>query len=258
MSFRLSAMDLKEAQEILKKKCSDYRKYHDRVTTTLNLPETTPLKSYFEQVKNDPVEWFNAFPMDCASKESLAKPKTAILHLLEKNDKARAECGAEFCDSLAALIHSTWRENMQRLLEVRKAAKEQINMLTENASDTSEENEKSIDITDPVERKIVTRDTTKARTTQNTKDTSALASEIASLKEENKELADAIEQATLTIQSLQKEKQEMERVNTSYSDEIQRITTRFEMLKNLLTELMKDKGATDIEIKILERLLPNI
>jgi len=114
-------MNIKDAQSALFAKCSDYHKYHARVLATLNLSDDIPIMHYFEQIMNDPLEWFNAFPMDCTSTPSLAKAKSGILYLLEKHDETRKFCGIEFCNKLAYEIGRVWKANFNNLLEIRQA-----------------------------------------------------------------------------------------------------------------------------------------
>lgn len=117
-------MDIETALNILKDKNPDYRKVHENIIKTFNFPCTGLLKDYLNMIKHDPLEWFNMFPKEYASTEALAKPKTALLHWLEKNERVRTELGASFCDDLAQTIHNVWKSNKDSLVAERKRLKE--------------------------------------------------------------------------------------------------------------------------------------
>ena len=118
-------MQLQAAFDILHAKCADYGKYSEAVARALDIdPDARTLADYLEQIRDDPVSWFDAFPMEYASVGALAKPKTAILYLLEKVPDVKAEFGEDSCKALAARVEAEWKANKGRLVEERAALKE--------------------------------------------------------------------------------------------------------------------------------------
>jgi chromosome segregation ATPase len=112
-------MDLEKMLEILFKKCKDYKRTNEEIIKTLDIPHTKLMKDYMRQINDDPVLWFEAFPNEYTSIEALAKPKSGMIYLLEKNDEVRKELGTEFCDNLAKQLHTIWKKLKNNLLESR-------------------------------------------------------------------------------------------------------------------------------------------
>lgn len=252
-------MNLKDAQDALLAKCKDYHTYHAKVLKTLNLADEVTLMSYLEQVSNDPVEWFNAFPMvDCGSMVTLAKAKSAILYLIEKHQKTRDTCGVEFCNKLAKTIADVWKENKEELLRIRQEAKLQ-----------KDEDDVFIELPEPelqqannVDIMIIDNKTKKPA---KGKSNAEYLDKLAALEEENNELTATTEEAIATITQLQTQNKalqarvdELEKNEKKVGDELFKAANTLTELKDLLIELMRDKGATEVEIKILTRLLPKV
>ena len=141
-------MDLNKTLELLKDKNPEYKNAHERILKILNIPLTSSMKSYIELIHNDHLHWFNAFPSVFASYEALAKPKSALLFLLEKQKDVRDELGVEYCDNLANSIGDFWRANKEELINTRKFVKEQTNKKTKTASidddDQSQRNDEEL------------------------------------------------------------------------------------------------------------------
>lgn len=127
-------MDLNKTLEILDEKNPEYKNTHERILKILNIPLSSSLKSYIELIQNDHLQWFNAFPTAYASYEALAKPKSALLFLLEKQPDIRAELGVEYCNHLANSIGEFWRNNKEELINTRRFVKEQTSKKTKSAS----------------------------------------------------------------------------------------------------------------------------
>lgn len=254
-------MNIKDAKAALQAKCSDYHKYHDRILKTLNIADETPLLSYLEQIKNDTSEWFDAFPMDIESVEALAKPKTGILYLLQKHDNTRETCGIGFCTDLASKISQVWKERKAELVRVRieyndsKRAKPS----TDDQSVASNE----AHATDAVEeqpKKILRKNKAHA-----TDENNQLFGKIEQLEEENAELLATAEEASGTIEALKDDKERLTVDNKKLQDDndkmqakLDHVVKNFDMLKDLMIDIMRDKGATDTEMTLLTRLLPII
>lgn len=250
-------MKVKDAQDALLAKCKDYHKTHGLVLNALNIADDTPLSSYLEQIDNDTLEWFNVFPKEYLSVPALAKPKSAIVYLLEKHEETRNYCGAEFCDRLATKIHAVWKENRDKLLQIRVELAEN----EKNEADSVHDSE-SVVSNDHNDVDILAIDqpaTTRRGTRQKAKSVAVdhqLLAKLSTLEEENEELVIATEQATETIKQLKDDQDKLVKENSALKDQLEKTASTLTMLKTLFIDIMRDKGASDTEMKLLERLLP--
>lgn len=132
-------MNLEKMLDILFTKCSDYKRTNEEILKGLEIPHTKLLKEYMTQIKNDPLLWFTSFPSEYTSLEAMAKPKSGILYLLEKNEEVRKELGDEFCESLSQIIHKTWKTNKTMLLKQRVLSKESTYHISDDINEPNNE-----------------------------------------------------------------------------------------------------------------------
>ena len=232
-------MNLEQMLEILKLKCGDYERTNLEIIKTLNLSTTRPMKDYMEQIKHDPLLWFKSFPMDYASTEALAKPKTGLLFLLEKNEAVKNELGKEFCESLANALHTTWKKHKQELLNVRVALKDSSS--DKNMSVPKSTIQNNTRINDRIQELEKDKETI-----QNYLDEAD--EKIKALDTQNKELL-------ATIETLKFEQTKLLELNDKYKLEKNTAQSRIQQLKTIFIDCMKEKGATDTEINIYDKLL---
>ena len=72
-------MNLSEATALL----GDSNRHFVDVYKLYNYTDTTPLKTYLEFVRNEPVEWMRGFPHKLRTHTTFALPKTAMIKLLK-------------------------------------------------------------------------------------------------------------------------------------------------------------------------------
>ncbi len=232
-------MNLDKMLDILKAKCSDYERTNAEIIKTLNLPTSRLLKDYMEQIKHDPLLWFKSFPMDYTSIEALAKPKSGVIHVLEKNDEVRTDLGKEFCDDLVRRLHATWKANKAELLQLRVTLKD-------SSSD------KNV---------FVPKSSGPSNKISNDK--------IEELEKENKELRAYLDEADEKIHaldtkctrlqadtdSMKHEEIMLSKAKDQLAAERNASVARIEQLKSIFIDCMKEKGATEAEISIYNKLL---
>lgn len=218
-------MQIDQALDLLKTKCPDYHKNQSEIISTLNLQGSSTLKSYLELIQNDPVTYFESFPKSAVSFIALAKPKSAILYLLEKCDQVRQSEGAQFCDALANTIGKEWKQHGKRIAEART-------LESKDDSTDEETNPRSsiaLSIQNTPVEEVPLRHLREQLETEKT-----LSSErLARIQQLEVELAKS-------IKDFEKHKEE--------------IASMFEVYKNLFVNAMKKKGATELEIELLTLL----
>lgn len=222
MAETTATVSVEQALEILRAKCTDYHKAWADIATSLNLPLTTPIASYFEQINNDPLHWFNAFPASAISFQALAKPKSALLYLLEKCSEVRNAVGEDYCNELAAKIGEEWKKHGKAIAAAR-------NRFAEADETTSEETEEQ----DKKKVKLEGDDRRQQQQQQRCERTEFEA--------RYKELSDARDALLQDYGALKAE--------------LRATRERMDRLKTVFVELFSLKSPTEIELKLLDNML---
>lgn len=210
-------MTLEQGLAVLKARCNDYHKVWTDIASSLSIPLSTPLASYLDQINNDPVTWFNAFPESLASFEALAKPKSALLHLLEKVPSVRDDVGSDFCDSMVQNISATWKQNGRKISEARIARKKAVVLLDNSDSESSA-----------------------------TDDGAPLGNHAGGGAPVNNTI----------VSSLQDEIRTLRESNAVLMHELSAVKEKLGLLKGIFIDILKLKNPSEIEMKLLESLLP--
>lgn len=251
-----------------KRKTADYRLITENVLDTLNIdPDKTLFKDYLEQIENDPLIWFESFPNQWKSTEALAKPKTVLFNLLEKSDAVRNEIGIERCIELIRKISKVWLDNKITLHTSRTAIATTHDAPSSSSAPSETDGQ---DIPPPIA-------TPKPKISKETK---ALAEKVASLEQEKKDMIEALQDAKDlheahdallaekdTIQTnyntlidahntLKQQFQQLQEQMAQSNQNITNLTAKMADLKDILIEVIKDKGGSQLEIKLVTRLLP--
>jgi hypothetical protein len=81
------------------------------------------LHTYLEFVCENCVEWLERLPDKLTSQESLAKPKSAIIKLLDQQTVVD-ELGTEFCNTAKSTLVTTWKSHKDAIVADRTAQEE--------------------------------------------------------------------------------------------------------------------------------------
>lgn len=219
-------MQIDRALDLLKTKCPDYHKSQSEIISTLNLQGSSTLKSYLELIQNDPVTYFESFPKSAVSFIALAKPKSAILYLLEKCEQVRQSEGATFCDALANTIGKEWKQHGKRIAEARTL---------ESKDDSTDE-------------ETTPRSSSIATSIQNTPVEEVPLRHLREQLDTEKNLSS---ERLARIQQLEADLAKSIKDFEKHKDDV---ANMFEVYKNLFVNAIINKGATELEIELLTLL----
>lgn len=94
--------------------------YLNNTLPSIRVNVNQTLRDFIEAIRTDPERWFQAFPPELNAKTSLAKPKTALLKILD-HQRTRQVYGDEWCDAQHKFITTEWKEHSPRLIDIREA-----------------------------------------------------------------------------------------------------------------------------------------
>lgn len=98
---------------------SDYHTYYTSMFNAMKKELDSSLKDYIEAITIDPKEWIDSFPSKLCSESALAKPKSAMLTLLEQRDAVEG-LGAEFCAKSKQTLEEAWKKYGKKISHERK------------------------------------------------------------------------------------------------------------------------------------------
>lgn len=232
-------MNIATALQKLKAKNKEYCDSHERILKALNIEHTKTLKHYVELIHNDTLDWINIFPKEYCSRGALAKPKSALFHLLEKDVDVRKELGETYCDEVVKHVASVWKANWEAVLKERESNKEVE--VDEQTKVISKQGQK----TKQVKSVQLTKVATKAIEEDDHDDV---------LADDDVNPRDMLDKAVGQIELITKKLDVSER-NLEYAKkETALLIDRIEKLKVVLISILKNKGATDSDIEVYNAL----
>ena len=246
-------MNLENMLEKLGEKCGDYKRTNEEILKSLEIPHTKLLIEYMTQIQNDPLLWFDAFPMEYSSVQSMAKPKSGILYLLEKNQDVRDDLGYEFCNKLSDTIHTTWKTNKTMLVEKRiskENRKENINVDADMIK-LQEENKKLKE-----EIELLNSNRKLEQEKKDEKHREEITSLISTCKlEQEKKDEKHREEITSLISTckLEQEKKD-EKLEKLNLDKIS-LLSNVEDIKDMFIDILQANGVSEININLYKKLL---
>lgn len=109
-------MKLSDAYNILYEltKSKDNARCFKVTYTWFQHEDNLDLKTYLDFISDNCKEWLERLPDEYNSQPSLAKPKTAVIKLIEQPQVIQA-IGADFCAQLTTTITTTWKANKDRI-----------------------------------------------------------------------------------------------------------------------------------------------
>lgn len=232
-------------------KCPDYRlKTADVISGLGHDLDKTLFTTYLEQIDNDPLMWFQSFPSSMSSESALAKPKSALFNLLEKCPRVRSEIGATRCAALVDKVSTVWRANKATLAATRQRLKADMQETRSCASTELTDGAAADSAAAPSKPKP-------------TKETKSLVDKLATLESQKLELVDALQEAQAAYEALQAEHvalcdktRVLEQQHAQSAVDVNNLKSKLNDLKDILVDVVKNKGGSDIEVMLITRLLP--
>ena len=250
-------MNLEKMLHILNENINDSKGSNEEILMTLNLPLSRLVKDYMEQIKDETKLWFQSFPMKYTSQEAFTKPMLGILYLLEKNDEVRTELGANYCNNLAKIIHKTWKEDKNSLLQCRIELKEASSDKTINLSNAAyldlERENKELRV--HIEELDKTINLSNAANLDLEGENKELRVHIEELDKQVKKLHSTIDTMQFEQETLLQSNEKLIKSNERLEKDKNISLDKINKLKAVFIECMKGKGTSDVEISIYDKLL---
>jgi hypothetical protein len=97
----------------------DNHRYFSEVYKLFGFRDDQTVKEYLDFIAHEPVAWLEGFPSKLTSKQTFAKPKTAIIKLLKKDEVVNV-LGDTYVNKLHDSIWSAFKKEHQRILDKRQ------------------------------------------------------------------------------------------------------------------------------------------
>jgi hypothetical protein len=97
----------------------DNHRYFSELYKLFGFRDDQTVKEYLDFIAHEPVAWLEGFPSKLVSKQTYAKPKTAIIKLLKKDEIVK-ELGDTYVNKIYDTIWSAFKKEHQRILDKRQ------------------------------------------------------------------------------------------------------------------------------------------
>jgi len=98
----------------------DNHRYFSEVYKLFQFRDDQTLKEYLDFIDHEPVAWLEGLPAKLTSKQTFAKPKTAVIKLLKKEEVSDV-LGLGYVNKLHDVVWDTFKKEHQRILDKRQS-----------------------------------------------------------------------------------------------------------------------------------------
>lgn len=117
-----------------------YKRHSKTICDNLDVSVGLPFESYIELIEQETEEWFNQFPSSLKKENSLAKPKSAMVWLLQQ-DGVIQHLGQDKCVRVQAKIENVWKNIKSRLSATRLSTPDGSTVLPYEVDDNDNTNQ---------------------------------------------------------------------------------------------------------------------